>query len=238
MNDALTRLHKTVPALFSGDLDERFHATKNRPAQVFERLPRGCWGSANGWLMLLGPSPGRADPDEISATGGVNRPNDSNASIALEPGRINFTSNPSRSDRWNLLTSTIVGSEKKASALTTVANLDWGHQANSAELEASYLRQGCPIIWDFIQKTRPRVIVVLVWRTWKTFTSFLGENKFGVLEPVFEDLHPVPWKIQIPGCDFSSLVVKAGQHPSRHFFKRQHAEDAQKVIQRWLKQQI
>ena len=66
------------PDLHHPVAEHRFRAAVSFNGQAVDaRWPRACWGSANGWLMLVGPSPGRKDPEEPFAPGGPNRPFDS-----------------------------------------------------------------------------------------------------------------------------------------------------------------
>jgi hypothetical protein len=234
MNRQISGLHRKAPLLFSADLEKRFHATKRHAETTFSGLPRGCWGSANGWLLLLGPSPGRADRNQQTWRGGLSRPFDSGVSISSDSGRIEFKGNPARNRRWNLLTSTITSSEKKAFALTTIANLDWGHNPDAGAISLKTLEAGCPIVWDFAATTKPRVVVVLHWKTWEVFSNFLLAKKSGESLLGNFGIQPAPIRIRIVGCDFESLVIKSPQHPSRHFFQKKHAAYLHRQTRKWL----
>jgi hypothetical protein len=233
MNAELGLFYKANPGLFEENLQKRYRATRMCSEQEFNRFPRGCWGAA-----LVGPSPGRSDPGQDVWRGGKLRPADSKVSIGRDSGTIEFEGNPARNMRWNLLTKTVLGSKPKASALTTVANLDWGHNGTSGDIPQANLKAGCPVVWDFLSSTKPRIIVVMVWATWTVFSDFIITKKHGAMIPGKFGGQPSPIQVRLENCDFDSLVIKAPQHPSRHFFKAKHAEYLRRQFETWLRTRI
>jgi len=79
--------------LHSRDASKRYRASlafAKRYPDVSEVWPRGCYGAANAWLLLVGPSPGKAGPKEVPRLGGNNRPINKDVCIGPGVGVIDF----------------------------------------------------------------------------------------------------------------------------------------------------
>lgn len=225
--------------LFSPDASIRHQASLEYSQHHFDPFahwPRGCWGAANGWLMLCGPSPGRADNAEQAATGGVERPRDVPVYVGKGAGRIDFQSNKARTRRWRDLVFAVFGDEIKADCLTSVTNLDWGRYGNYKDISEFHLREGCATVFEVMQASKPRVVITLVTVTWEHLLDFLVEflsdpslNKQNMAG------HPLLQCriLQLPTCTYPTLLLKSPQHPSRHFFTKAHCEQIAVTV-RWF----
>ena len=208
------------PDFHHPDAERRFRAAVSLNGQVVDaRWPRACWGSANGWLMLVGPSPGRKDPEEPFAPGGPNRPFDSAPSIGPSAGDIAYRSNKGRNKRWAMLSAAVFDQSSHADALTTVANLDWGHNSDHNNIPDQYILDGCHFVYDVMKETKPRVVVTLVIRTWGVLMQFLETSDAAT---------------RLPGYTAATLIVRSPQHPSRHFFTQDHANNVAREVRNFL----
>ncbi len=76
--------------LFSPDLQQRYQASITQPQSLEEHWPLACSGAANAFLVLIGPSMGRAGADQIAQPGGANRPLDGRMTIGPEVMKIDW----------------------------------------------------------------------------------------------------------------------------------------------------
>ena len=183
--------------------------------------------------MLVGPSPGRKDPDEPFAPGGPNRPFDSVPSIGPEAGAIAYRSNKGRDKRWAMLSAAVFDQYSHADALTTVANLDWGHNSDHKSIPDQYLLDGCRFVYGVMKETKPRVVVTLVVRTWRVLMRFLETSDAATVD--YRALGPLDaCAIRLPGYTAATLIVRSPQHPSRHFFTQNHANDVASEVRHFL----
>ena len=119
-----------------------------------------------------------------------------------------------------------------AQALTTLTNLDWGHHADNRTIPEAHLREGCQVIAELMQRTKPRIVVTLVRRTWDILMPYLRRR--------FTTLGYVPATgldslvFRLPGFDAPTIAVRSPQHPSRHFFTEQHAQLVRDEVQAFL----
>ena len=230
------------PNLFSPDLETRYQATMaGDPSEYCQRWPRACYGAANGWLMLIGPSPGKADSTQNAWPGGPNRPLDSGVSIGPSAGRISFDTGRGRNSRWDRLRQAALGyneSEqalKRADALTTLANLDWGNNADHRCIPDAYLAMGCADVFEVMKQSKPRVIVALVWKVWNILIPFLEQS-----QTVFSDYPSVAKSdcrlLRLPGTEAPTLILRSPQHPSMPFFTKTHTEQIHSEVEHFLTQ--
>ena len=179
-----------------------------------KKWPRACTGAANAWLVMCGPSPGRADrPDDIWP-GGPNRPVDEKPTIGPGAGIIEFDTNTRRNDAFMKVASTCFqGSRYNANALTARVNLDWGHNPNAAEINHEYLKAGCSVVFDIMRECRPRVVLTMAGAggvTWLHLSNYLQDHSKGSVAADCDNMI-----IELDDCPFSTLVVKTTLHPSR-----------------------
>lgn len=222
------------PDLFSPLLDVRYQATiKAKGNEYPETWPNACWGAANGWLMLLGPSPGREDNSDDFRPGGPNRPKDSLVSIGPCAGRIHFDSNKGRNGRWNKLREAVFGTMDQADALTTLANLDWGNHGDHRTIPDAYLRDGCGNVFEVMKQSKPRVIITLVRRTWDILLPFLESRKTVV--PGYTGATGLDCRrLHLPENGACTLLLRSPQHPSRHFFNTNHEQQIRREVEHFL----
>lgn len=222
------------PDLHHPDAERRFRAAVSLNGQAVDaRWPRACWGSANGWLMLVGPSPGRKDPDEPFAPGGPNRPFDSVPSIGPDAGAIAYRSNKGRNKRWAMLSAAVFDQSSHADALTTVANLDWGHNPDHKSIPDQYLLDGCRFVYGVMKETKPRVVVTLVVRTWGVLMRFLETSDAATVDYRALGLLDA-CAIRLPGYTAATLIVRSPQHPSQPYFAQYHANDVASEVRNFL----
>lgn len=208
--------------LLSPNLEIRFRATVRGGDRQVDTWPRGCRGSANGWLMLVGPSPGRADDSNDRWPGGPGRPIDEIASVGPHASALQFDTNRGRNRRWSMLYEAVFGRTDYAAALTSLVNLDWGHYSDAKTIPEDYLQAGCRVVYDLILLSRPRIVLALTKTTWSILTPFLASHAEAVHQHVsIADLDCL--RVRLPGGAADSLVIRAPQHPSRHWFTAEHA---------------
>ncbi len=89
--------------LYDPDPDARTEASLQyslKKQRYAKKWPRACTGAGNAWLLLCGPSPGRADSTDKTWPGGPNRPVDEEPSIGPGAGKIEFGTNTRRNDNF------------------------------------------------------------------------------------------------------------------------------------------
>jgi hypothetical protein len=233
---------KMEPAeLFSLDIEIR-HSTSilygEKHRGPFAHWPRGCWGSANAWLMLCGPSPGRADGPNQRSLGGPERPRDVPVSIGKESGKIEFESNKGRNKRWQNLVRAVFGDEETSASLTCVANLDWGNYGDHRDIPTTHFDEGCGTVLKVMQSSQPCVVITLVTVTWDYLAAFLSEFfvELDLQPPLVEGRKPLNCRVmQLPGCIHKTLLLKSPQHPSRQFFTNTHCHQIAETV-RWFRE--
>jgi hypothetical protein len=200
--------------LYHRDLPTRFQATERFVSDekcLIEARPRGCWGSANAWIILVGPSPGGAKDANSSWHGGPGRPMDKNqARISSKAGTITFQDGKNRNERWMRLIDDFTGDRKYTSALTAVCNLDWGNQKNEALIPQAWLEAGCPVVGEIIQKSKPRVIAAMTVIVWDNLVKYYEAAKREVV--VCEGLKRNPVRLRLFE-EFDTFLIKV-RHPS------------------------
>ena len=219
--------------LFSPDLERRYQASRAAENECRQLWPNACWGAANGWLMLVGPSPGREDKYELVRQGGPNRPRNSLVSTGACAGKISFDSNKGRKVRWDLLRWAAFGDMGRADALTTLANLDWGNHGDHRSIPDDYLRMGCGDVFEVMKEAKPRIIITLVRRTWNVLLPFLEEQQ--TVMPGYISATGLDCRLlRLPENSACTLLLRSPQHPSRHFFNCSHAQRVREEVQHFL----
>lgn len=222
-----------IKNLYSQDPKKRFDATiKFTKAQPLlkELWPRGCSGAPNGWLMLVGPSPGKADSIKNFSKGGPKRPIDKVVKIGDGVGEFSFKTGKQRNHRWNKLAQSVFTNKEYAATLTSRTNLDWGNYPDSTEIPEKNLEDGCAVVYGLMKNSQPRVIIVLSRLAWKHLTKYL---EFCIIEQIFDNtIHK--YIIQIPNCHFKTLLLKSPQHPSQPFFTDLHCNEIGLAVRSFL----
>jgi hypothetical protein len=200
--------------LYSGQLDERYRATLEAGRLVLStRWPLGCFGAANAFLTLIGPSPGGAGPGEVRQAGGINRPQ--RDPMQIGQGVLDLNWGDHRTAKWTKLCSAMLGSESHALALTAVLNLDWRHSTDERSIPLSDLTAGLEQhVWPLLTALRPRIVCALTNRVWETMVTRVRPLQVSLADcPVPLTRPPVVFKL--PGCDFDTILIKSHNHPSR-----------------------
>lgn len=212
--------------LYDSELHVRYKATCEYVANgnaMKDKWERGCWGSLNGWIMLVGPSPGKADSTDDQWSGGadIERPKDEISTISKHAGIINFPSNQARNKKWTNLIVDFVKERDYAEALTTVCNLDWGHNPDQRKIAAKDLRAGCPVVFDKIVKTKPMIVAAMTVSVWEIllvhFTTICSPaSQYAYIVPLSYEtsLKRKPLLVKIRDNDHPFLFIKVS-HPSR-----------------------
>jgi hypothetical protein len=144
---------------------------------------------------------------------------------------------------WNRFTSTIFAAaaakrpvitkaEEYAYALTSVANLDWQNSTKEADIERSRLENGCPIVWNVIEASRPRIVVALTNSVWDVFGPTVAKHKYGSF---FYDGPSVrmPFLFKITSQSAPSLFFKSPRHPS-YPLSSAHREQIGQIVTRFM----
>jgi hypothetical protein len=196
------------------DLQRRFLATKEFQFdgnKLDEKWPRACWGSANAWIILVGPSPGAPKDANNSCPREPDRPDDSCASISLQAGHIDFPNRKNRNVLWRSLIDQFTGCNKEyTEALTGICNLDWVEQANQSLVQEKYLRQGCLVVDRIIRKTKPRVVAAMTVRVWDLLSEYYRQNIEAEVPSCGLKRNPLRLRIF---QEFETFLIKT-RHPS------------------------
>lgn len=223
-----------IKNLYSKDPLKRYNASlrfEKAYPDAIELWPRGCSGAPNGWLMLVGPSPGKADSIKSLSKGGLNRPCDKRVKIGTNSGKFSFKTGKQRNNGWNKLAESVFDNIEHAGSLTSRTNLDWGNYSKSQEIPKENLILGCSVVFGLMKSSHPRIIVVLSKRAWKPLTDYL---KFCIIECI--DKQPTDaYTIQMPNCSFKTLILRSPQHPSMPYFSDLHCEQISKTVKWFLK---
>ena len=214
--------------LFSSDPEQRYRASCSLEGSITRTWPRGCWGAANAWLVLIGPSPGPQDSG-LPAPGGSGRPWDSKITIGVSPGEVYFKSNSGRKVNWQRLARAVIGEPQHAKALVAVANLDWANSSRQGDLDRGALWSGCADVFEVLLQARPRVALALTRETWETFAEFLKRKIGGSTRLSADSL-----TFLLPGTDAPMLLLRSPQHPS-HPMTDTHFEKVRAEVTRFLK---
>lgn len=200
--------------LYSPSLRRRYEASLKAGARETPNFwPMGCGGAANAFLVLIGPSMGRAPTAEVGAVGGANRP--VGYPRNLGPEAMNFDWGDHRKARWTRLCAAILGDDSHARTLTALLNLDWRHSTNERLIPDESLRGGwTDHIWPLLPQVRPRIVCALTNRTWNIVVPTIESLQIPMAECPFK-LARNPIRFRIPGCNFSTWLVKPHNHPSR-----------------------
>jgi hypothetical protein len=220
--------------LFHPTLEGRYNSTRGfcgGHSKPNGKWPKGCWGAANGWVMLVGPSPGR-DPSVEGKSKQSLRPRQ-RVYYGLDQGKIQF--GDARDGRWNRLTKALCAdNEDYAYALTSVANLDWWCYRRECDIPKAHLREGCASVWKTIQASKPRVVVALTNKVWEMISRHVSQFARPDVD-VVNLLTRTPIVFQIPGYSAASLLIKSQQHPSWPF-KSSYYMALGKTVRSFLRQ--
>lgn len=213
------------PDIYSPDVERRYQAAIAVEGTLLsEQMPFGCCGSGNAFLALIGPSMGGPAPGATLQPGGDNRPEGSPMRIGHHH---HFNWQKARSDRWRRLSAALLGGERYVNYLTAVLNLDWGHQSNAKDVQERFLQPGFDnYVWPAIMQIRPRIVCALTNPVWQTIEPTI--RKLAVASPpslptsILVSRQPIIF--QLPNENFTSILLKAHNHPSQPFLSRKHIQ--------------
>src|SRR6266498_3239108 len=125
---------------YSPDVKHRYQAAVAEEGTLLSgRWPFACFGSANAFLALIGPSMGKAGERETSQLGGPRRPGGDQMRIGHYQ---HFNWPGARSDRWRRLAAALLGHDQYIYYLTAVFNLDWSHEVDERNIPDAHLHAG------------------------------------------------------------------------------------------------
>ena len=189
--------------------------------------PEGCYGSALGWLVFVGPSPGGGE----RVTPNRGRVMDSGAPLWDTPFLEPF-SGWSAGFRASLkpLVETIVGLSLAAggSKLYTFVNFHWQQNPDAASVPADRMQSGASSVLKVLVQIRPRVIVAMEQKSYNLLIRTLKDAGYTISCPDVSAFIEINEKGRahrsMQGCRIEGegplsqvLVVRSPQHPARMY---------------------
>jgi hypothetical protein len=215
---------KAYDNLYSPVLQERYEATIHSHYVKEREWPEACYGAANAFLIICGPSPGKEDKGKVKKRGGDGRKKTNSKTIGKNVFDINWKGK-ARVARWNRLCNALIGEEDCIRSLTALLNLDWGNNSNSSNIPKTYLELGfSKYVWPLIIEAKPKILVALTNRVWDVMRNEILKHRVNYTVPS-NKLTREPIFFRIPGSDFISVLIKTQNHPSRHFFTDKHIKE-------------
>ena len=140
-----------------------------------------------------------------------------------------------RKARWTRLCAAILGDEDRALALTALLNLDARYSTREGAIPDGVLQLGWrKRIRPLLREVRPRIVCALTNRVWDTIVSSLDGTAREIDCPF--DLARRPMAFRLPGCGFTTIVVKPHNHPSR-FLRNEEIAELGRACQ-WLIEEV
>jgi len=207
---------------YSPILERRYRATIAHNGTVLaKRWPCGCFGAANAFLVLVGPSMGGVLSNETPKRGGANRPH--YGKMAIGRDLQSFDWHDHRKARWSRLCAEILGAESYVSSMTSLMNLDWMNSTDESAIPQEDLNKGLRgYVWPLLCLVRPRIICTLSNRVWDTMLSAIQDCepsnfklRFSLADSKGNSPSRTPLVFRLPNSNFSTLLVKPHRHPSR-----------------------
>ncbi len=189
--------------------------------------PEGCYGSAVGWLVFVGPSPGGGERVGPSRA----RVMDSGAPLWDTPFLEPF-SEWSAGFRASLkpLVETIVGRSLAAggSKLYTFVNFHWQQNPDATSVPSDGMQSGASAVLTVLVQIRPRVIVAMEKKSYDLLIRTLKDAGYTISCPdasVFIEINDrgcahrfmQGFRIDGEGPLSKVLVVRSPQHPARMY---------------------
>lgn len=209
--------------LYSPSLSERLTATnkylKSNESKVVVKWAEGFRGATNAFVVLVGPSYGKFNGTGIEFKGGSPRPYSTHAQAGIGGG-IGLNPFPdgsaARQTRWNKLLLACLDSEDAVAKLSALFNLDWGHHSNEKDVPPADLVAGSDEVVGELVRVKPRIVVPLTRLVWSYLMSALTKCGAVIVSNPATSNHQ-SLAIRLPGIDFTTLVIRPQNHPSRHF---------------------
>ena len=208
-----------VRDLYSPDAERRYQATLQVGSRrCSTKWPLGCGGAANAFLVLLGPSMGRAPAGQTAERGGADRPYREVMRIGRDV--MDYLREP----RWTTLCAEMLGGDRYVRTLSALLNLDWRHTSRESEIPDRDLSRGFEHdIWPLLPVLRPGLVAALTNRVWETVLPLIKDYRIESPHcPV--PLTRIPIALRLPGSAFSTLLLKLHNHPSRFLSYAQMSE--------------
>lgn len=233
--------HTMNHALYSPSLAARLAATKQylaTPNQLdSEYYPEGLRGSANAYLVLVGPSYGaHKGTDEKQDCRTDIRPTSNWAKKIIGHGLgLNCFQDGSkaRTERWNKLLLACLGTEDAVKHLSALYNLDWGHHANQSSVPKQHLQAGADVVAQYIYAAKPRIIMPLTKMVWSFLIPSLINSGSKILQQnVLKDHQSLLIRLDDKSTttEFDTIIVRPYNHPSRHFLTQQRIDDLKAAL--------
>ena len=216
--------------------------TEGNPKYVW---PEGCYGSAVGWLVFVGPSPGggkRATPSRA-------RVMDSGVPLWDTPFLGPF-SEWSAGFRASLkpLVETIVGLPLAdgGSKLYTFVNFHWQQNPDATSVPPDGMQSGAAAVLSVLVQIRPRVIVAMEKQSYDLLVRTLKDAGYAISSPDVSALIDINDKGRahrfMQGCRIHGegplsqvLVIRSPQHPAR-MYNRPYADRCARAIRSFTDQ--
>jgi D-glycero-D-manno-heptose 1,7-bisphosphate phosphatase len=243
LSEASEMIMRSVPnllysELYSPDIECRYEAAQlYKGIRLPEPMPRGCFGSANAFLALIGPSMGKAGMNESVEPGGVNRPKGEDMKIGYHP-HFNFK----RGLLWKELSAALLGDDRYVYDLTAVLNLDWSHEPDAKNVPPNHLRSGFDEhVWPALLAIKPRIVCALTNPVWDTIEPTIRQFAITSSPPfppsILVPKNKAPVVFKFPNTAFTSMFLKSHNHPSRSFFTRKHIEQL-RLASEWFRREV
>jgi hypothetical protein len=228
-------------SLFSPNLSERLAATHSEHNSD-KTLPWPCYcrGSANAYVIFLGPSRGKADSGE-----------DTTANLSHHPkigdgfGYNEFSDHKQRNYKWRALYKAALHNgaidvDLAYKKLTAIWNLSSEHTSTEPSLERfithSSLIEASRELFPLIAWTKPRIIITLTKNVSQLFSMMISVSEIPI-----ESIQQTPpeidgsraYEVSFPGVGFKTLVFKTPQHPSRLPLNNKQTEAIHELVSRY-----
>jgi hypothetical protein len=211
--------------IFSANIEERYQASR-KPLpndSGISKVPYGCGGAANAYLVLVGPSPGTASEGQVVPDSNL-RPCNKTLTIGEKAMNFNWgnsqgTQKDVRFERWTKLCGAILGDEKYVTALTALFNLDWSHSGDQKALSKEKLQVGWnDHIWPLTKKVKPVILCPLTNQVWNIMQSEVEQLPI-IKRPEFhfDVAKKKPFCFQFMDAAYPSFFIKPANHPFKTF---------------------
>jgi hypothetical protein len=206
--------------LYSPVLDERLDATQKNTvtSELAPAWPWGNRGAANAWMIMVGPSPGKPNPNIV--------PTSQSRRIGMNHGFSGFDHLAHRNPTWLALAEAGFGSRgspKLRSALSALFNLCSIDTSDASSLTHEELDRFSDRCIERILECRPRVVIAIERRVFEILASRFS-NRQSFRRSVFDaaansytgritDCYV--WQYNQDGYVNEIILIRAPSHPSR-----------------------
>lgn len=227
--------------LYSPVLTTRLSATIDQlPASSSEYYPEGLRGSANAFVVFVGPSYGAYNGTGERYLGGPHRPQSSwsrrciGAGLGLDPFP---DGSRSRQERWNRLLLACLATPDGVRYLSALYNLDWGHFPSERSVPTENLTLGADVVVEYLNRAKPRIVVPLTKLVWSHLLPALIRFETTILKdgPIAHHQSMlVRLKYNKIPLEHDTIIVRPHNHPSRHFLTTKWIETLGMELARFI----